>query len=340
MRTAALASFPPMLTARERTHRRLTLLAIAALLVLGVSPAVGHHLPLDTTTFLAGLDHVGAVCVTALHHLLAPVHGVYHIVLLAGLCFALWDRVVAWRRMRRTLGPLPVRLPRAGDSFWLAAVSAGLDPGRVRIVRGLPTPAFTVGVLSPVVYVAESLIGRLSAAQVAAVLAHERAHLVRRDPLRQSLLRALACTLFWIPALRRLADDMADDAEVLADDAASGSQPLVLASAILALAHGPARMKHSGAEVGFDQPDLLDRRIRRLAGEDAVVSSHVTRRSLAAAGAALSMVWLAGLLMVHPLPAASLGQHCDHRGESALAHLFCLGSPVKRLAEHCPHQHT
>ena len=48
--------------------------------------------------------------------------------------------------------------------------------------------------------------------------------------------RILGCTLFWIPAFRRLAADMADEAEIDADDAAAAGQPLVLASAILSLA--------------------------------------------------------------------------------------------------------
>ena len=41
--------------------------------------------------------------------------------------------------------------------------------------------------------------------------------IARRDPLRLSLMRFLACTLFYIPALRRLADDLTDEAEIEAD---------------------------------------------------------------------------------------------------------------------------
>jgi hypothetical protein len=53
------------------------------------------------------------------------------------------------------------------------------------------------------------------------------------------------------------------------------------------------------------------------------------------------LVWIPGILMAHPLPDASAmahERHCDHRHESAVAHLFCLGSPFARLARHCPHQ--
>jgi Zn-dependent protease with chaperone function len=342
VRAAGFAGVPPAFTSREQFHRRLTLLSIGGLLVLGISPVVGHHLPFDTSTLLHDLDHIGALCVTALHLLLAPVHGLFHILLFTGFIFALGDRVRAWREVRGALGPLPWRAPVTGDEFFEAALTAHLDPGRLRIVRGLPNPAFTVGWFMPRVYVAEALATRLGARELVAVLAHEGAHVKRRDPLRLSLLRVLAFTLFWIPALRRLADDMADEAEVLADDvAAAGSGPLVLASALLALAQWPSTDRSSMATVGFQQRDLLERRVRRLVGEAASPTSHVTRRSLVGAAAALMLVWIPGILMAHPLPDASAmahERHCDHRHESAVAHLFCLGSPFARLARHCPHQ--
>ena len=332
----------PSPTSREQLHRRLTLLAIAGLLVLGISPVVGHHLPLDTNGLLAELDHIGALCVTALHLLLAPVHRVFHVLLVTGFLFALWDRARAWREVRGALGPLAWRAPERGDTFTQAAIAAHVDPRCLRIVPGLPTPAFTVGWLSPRVYVAEALAQQLSAAELATVIAHEGAHVRRRDPLRLSLLRVLACTLFWIPALRRLADDMADEAEVLADDvAAAGGRALVLASALLALAQWPAAAMASRGGVGFQERDLLERRVRRLAGEASPPQSHVTRRSVAGALAALMLVWIPGILMAHPLAEATPPaheSHCDHPHQSALAHLFCLGSPLAAKEGHCPHQ--
>ena len=342
MKASAQPWIPPRLNSREHFHRRLTLLAIAGLLVLGISPVVGHHLPFDISALLAGLDHIGALCVTALHLLLAPVHRLFHILLVGGFLFALWDRLRAWREVRGALGSLPWRAPEPEGPFARAAIAARLDPRRVRIVRGLPTPAFTVGWLTPRVYVAEALAKQLRTGELAAVIAHEGVHVRRRDPLRLSFFRVLACTLFWIPALRRLADDMADEAEILADDvAAERGGPLVLASALLALARWPAVGTSPMTVVGFQQPDLLERRIRRLVGEATLPASHVTRRSLAGAAGALLLVWIPGVLMAHPLPDASAmahERHCDHRHESPVAHLFCLGSPFTSLPRHCPHQ--
>ena len=338
---------PAALASREDRRRRAVLLGFAALIVLSTSPVFGHHVAVGMETLLAGQDHLWAFCLTALHHLLAPVHFLFHVLIVAGLAYAIWDRARAWLTVRRALAPLEAEASRAGDTFWQAARAAGIDPGRLRVVSGLPNPAFTVGWFRPMIYVAAELAEWLTPDELAAVLAHERAHLVRRDPLRLSVLRFLGRTLFWLPALHRLAADAADDAEVTADDAAAAGRPLVLASAILALAHWrtpPALVRASvgistGFSVGFYRPDLLDRRIRRLAGEEPPVTSHVTRRSIVGAALALGLVWTSGVLMAHPLPSErpDVPTHCTHEGEWAVSHLFCLGSPLGPLLRECPH---
>lgn len=327
------------LVMREQMHRRVTLVAVAGLLLLSTSPVFGHHLSGFGASALAGLDHLGALCLTALHLLLEPVHQIFHVIIIAGVLYATWDRINAWRLVRKALAPLDYRTPAEGDPFWVAASVAEIDPRTIRVVDGLPNPAFTVGWLRPRIFAARALAERLRPEELAAVLAHEAAHVARRDPLRLSLLRFFGCTLFWIPALRRLADDLADEAEVLADDAAA-HDPLVLASAILAVAQWEAPAPAGSGAVGFLRPDLLERRIRRLAGEDAHVRTHVTRRSLLTAALALSLVWSSGMLVAHPLSAAErahVGRHCHHRGAWAIGHLFCAGPVRSGAADECPH---
>lgn len=338
---------PATLASREDRHRRAVLLGFAALIVLSMSPVFGHHVAQGMDTMLAGRDHLWALCLTALHHLMAPVHYLIHVLIVAGLAYSVWDRARAWLAVRRALAPLEAEAPRPGDLFWSAARAAGMDPGRLRVVSGLPNPAFTVGWVRPSVYVAAELADWLTPGELAAVLAHERAHVARRDPLRLSVLRFLGHVLFWIPALHRLAADVADEAEIAADDAAAAGRPLVLASAILALAHwrtSPALVSatvgvSTGFPVGFYRPDLLDRRIRRLAGEEPPVTSHVTRRSIVGAALALGLVWTSGVLMAHPLPGEGRGVpgHCTHAGETAVSHLFCMGAPSGAPRAECPH---
>ena len=344
------------LPAREQARRRTLLLGVGALIALSTSPVFGHHVATRADAMLEGHDHILNVCLIALHHLLAPVHFLSHTVLLIGLAYALWDRARAALALRRTLGALESRPPTSGEPIGQAALRVGLAPDRVRIVHGLPNPAFTAGFWRPQVFVVASLAEVLDTPQLDSVLAHELAHLRRRDPLRLSLLRFLACTLFYIPALRRLADDLTDEAEIDADDrAASRGSALTLASAILALAEWGAAHRPTGAVPlpfgavgfqGFRRVDLLERRVRRLAGEDAEVGTHVTRRSLAAAGAVLVAVFVSGMMMAHPLPTdaaettetpSHTAPHCRHPGESAFSHLFCLGWNARPAGAPCPH---
>ncbi len=340
-----LPYLPQIVATREQSRRRALLVSIAALTLLSISPVLGHHLARGTEVLFRGTDHIGVICLVALHVLLAPVHELSHAALIGGFGYATWDRVRAWHRARRTLAPLAAVVPRWGDVFDRAARTAGVDPRIIRVVDGLPNPAFTVGWLRPRIYLARSLADRLSAEQLAAVLAHEGAHVGRRDPLRLSVLRFFAYAIFWVPTLKRLAEDMADEAEVQADDVAAGSEPLILASAILSVAEWEQSRLQLAGTVGFTRPDILDRRIRRLAGEPPRAGTHVTRRSLLNAAAVLMLVWISGAVMAHPLgnePATSMSPHMqmtnctNHRGPVIL-HLICQGIALGSFHYRCPH---
>ena len=335
---------------REERHRRVVLLASGVLILLATSPVLVHHVDSQLDRLLTGRDHLWTVCVIALHRLLAPVHASFHWLLVGGLLYATWDRVRAWLAVRGTLGALEWTRPVPGDGYWEAATTAHVPAQAIRLIDGLPNPAFTAGWLRPRIYVTRSLREVLGPGELAAVLAHEYAHVRRRDPARLSFLRFVGSALFWLPALRRLAADVADDAEIAADDAAVRGGPLVLASAILQLAawRVPATASatavaalsgDSNAVTGFRRSSLLERRIRRLAGEEADVGSHVTRRSLVAALAGLLLVWTSGLAVAHPLPdgTAHAAVHCEHRHEWAIEHLFCFAGHARTHGAPCPH---
>lgn len=357
--SASTAGFSVRPRGRELAHRRALLLAVAGLTVFSMSPVFGHHMAPRAVGLFSGDEHVLNVCLVALHELLGPVHEGFHLLLAIGLAYAAWDRARAWSRLRHALGSLRNAGPPPHESpLWRAAQSVGLDGESLRVVNGLSAPAFTAGWIRPRIFISSRLTDVLNIDQLGAVIAHEAAHVRARDPLRLSGLRFLANTLFYMPALRRLVDDLADEAEVAADDAAtrgSSSQRLVLASAILALAEqgvGFGQALPVGA-VGFQRVDLLDRRIRRLAGEDAPLGTRVTGRSLSGAAAILVAVWISGVAMARPLGAASNGsaamttmsslpervdlEHCQHHRAWAISHLFCLGLHSHGDAAHCPH---
>lgn len=322
---------------REHQHRRRVLLGLAVLLVLALSPLLGHHLPLGHEEVLAGRDHFWALCMAALHGLLAPVHGLFHLLLTAGVGYATIDRVRAWLRQRSVLKLLDAATLEPAGSVYAAAAAVGLDPARIRVAAGLPSPAFTVGWVRPLVYVDGSLPRCLSTEELQAVLAHEAAHAERRDPLRFSALRFLACTLFWLSAVRTLVEDLADEAEVLADDAAVRGRPLALASALLTLAQWRAA---APTGVGFGDRDMLDRRIRRLAGEPVLPRSRLTRRAVVTAVAAVVLAWSAGVVAAHPVgqEGDDHSPHCQHAGLAALLHLYCPGYGAHPSRDDCPHR--
>lgn len=315
------------------------LFAIIALLLLAITPVVGHHALGAVPWLSAEQHHLAMLCLVALHQLLEPVHNVAHWLLYAGLVFVVLERGrVLWRH-RRVMRDLPKARVSAASAMGRAALAAGLRVEQVWMVRGLPVPAFTTGWIRPRVVVAADLAERLTADELTAVLAHEAVHVRRRDPLRLFALRALASLLFWLPVLRRVAADLEDEVEITADDEVALRLALPLASAVLKLGAGASTPV--AATVGFQRADLLPRRIRRLAGEDAVAVSHTSTRSLVAATVALLFAWSSGLMVLHPLsdPSehASHGPaHCDHPEANPLTHLFCRGWSFG--GDGCPHE--
>ncbi len=327
---------------REARHRRRLLFVVGLLLLAATSPVMVHHATGRIGTLLDGRDHLWSICLIALHQLLDPVHSVFHVLLLGGVAYAVVDRARAWWRLRTTLGLIVTRTVVPTDATFGAARAATVPTDSIRLVHGLPMPAFTTGWLRPVIHVSTELERQLSQAQLAAVLAHEYAHVRRRDPLRLTVLRALGCLLFWLPAMRRLAADVADDAEIIADDFAVRGDPVALASAILALAQwrapghtGGTSLQHGGAVVGFHRDAMLERRIHRLLGHESSITTQVTKPSLFGAGVALFLAWGSGLAVAHPMTSHS--EHCAHTRLSAYEHVFCLVGHTAATARDCPH---
>ena len=323
--------------AREQRHRRVLLMGIASLIVMSTTPVFGHHL-LPEPASLASLQHLGVLCVRAVRGMLAPLHDGFHWIILAGVAVALIDRLRAVRMLRRVLRGLSARVPEGDSVLSVAARRAGIAPDRVRVLDASPNPAFTTGFVHPRIYVARAVAETLEAEELVALLAHEAEHVRRRDPLRLSVMRALAFTLFWIPALRRLSSDLADEAEVLADDAAVARVgDVVLASALVKVAAWPAQ--RISAAPGFAQQDILDRRVRRLLGEPVVIGTHLTWRSLSLALLALMLVWSSGLAALEPARTDAVAAHCEHEGAFPLRHLFCLRAHQPRAGHDCGHAH-
>ena len=344
MRSSAIAFTSPGLIRREHSHRRFLLLGLSSLLLLSIVPTVGHHLPGGFEEPLGSIEHVGAFCAAALRILFSPFHYLFHVALSVGFVYGIWDRITAWRSLELSIRSIGGTAPLEGTPLWYAARKAGVDADRITVVDGLPNPAFTAGLFAPRIYVSSDLERRLTQVQLECVIAHEAAHVRRKDPLRLSIYRFLGYLLFWMPGLKGLAADIADEAEIEADNVAARHDPLALASAILQLACAPRLASSTMMIAGFNHPDLLDRRIRRLAGEDTPLPSRVGRRSLVFATLALALVLFSGVAAAEPSihqGAMTEDNHCKHHHGSVWSHLRCSSRDCHEGSAHCRHgDHT
>lgn len=329
--------FRPLRVSRERQLSFAVVIAVAVA-VLTVS---SHHLD-GSVTLLAGRDNLGPLCLVALHQLLSPVHEGFHFALGGGLLYALLERASTVRKSRKILGQLEGHTPVPGDPFWNAAVKVGISPMRLSIVKCLPNPAFTFGWFKPKIFLSSRLPEILSPSELCALLRHEQAHMDRKDPMRLAVLKFVACFFFWIPVLASLMKDLAEEVEFSADRIAARVDPLVLASAILnmALVSSNGRALRVAGSVGFADPDLVECRVRRLAGEPGARASHLSWKVVVWTLAIVAVSAGSGALMAHPLDAKvppsvsqqrshgeekNAGPSCNHHRQAAILHLFCPG---------------
>jgi len=130
-----------------------------------------------------------------------------------------------------------VRQVRASRRFLARLRAHRVGPGGSVVFDEAAPQAFCAGLWRPRVYVSTGALGSLGPDELDAVLAHEAHHARLRDPLRVLITRTLSDALFFLPAVRRLAERYGALAELAADQAAvraHGPQPL--ASARLAFA--------------------------------------------------------------------------------------------------------
>lgn len=332
----------PQVQRAERAHHRIVITSVVLLIVIEAVAVFGHDVTTPAAAWLAGRGHVLSLCLVALADMMAPVHRLFHLMLMAGIVYALADRVLALARLSETLSLIDAETVSPRDPIGRAALAAGVECQYVRRFPDCGTPAFTAGMLRPRIYVSTALASRLSHDELTAIIAHEDAHRRRRDPLRLTAGRFVAKTLFFVPVLSHLIEDLADDAEIAADDAAVTAtrvQPLILASALLTITRTFRPGLPVPSTAGIMGQDLLERRVRRLAGEHPRVHSHVSARSLLVAAVVLSTAWASVLLVPSPASSAVVNAatpehgHCQHHRELALRHLLCKG----RAAGACPH---
>lgn len=125
----------------------------------------------------------------------------------------------AWRRIADFLaGRRRLRRGPAVEILERLSAAAGLRrPPRLCASHRLRSPA-TVGVFAPQVCIPYRALSELNLEQLEALLAHELAHIVRRDPLWFLACRLIERALFFQPLNRVACRELQEIAEFLADD--------------------------------------------------------------------------------------------------------------------------
>lgn len=194
--------------------------------------------------------------------------------------------------------------------------SAHADPVRLphwpwpafRVQDGRPIFA-VVGLHRPRIYVATQVLDALTAPEVAAAAAHERAHLAARDNLKRLLMRSAPDLLGFSPTGRRLEQEWARLVEAEADHRAACSRPgvaLALAASLVKVARlapvrGPAlpvSALHEGGDVETRVRWLLGR-----SGRERPRAAGRPRLGIARACACVATLGVAAAVIARSLPA-------------------------------------
>lgn len=177
----------------------------------------------------------------------------------------------------------------------------------VFLVRSGRFFVFTRGLLRPRTYCSSTFLEDSTSKEQEAVFEHEATHRSRRDPLRRTIWRLLAATLFFFPLVLELERAALTAEECLADSAALATghdRHTLLAAVRRALRHG-GTLPYALASAPFAaHPDLLVR-CRILAGES--VPRRTPPRMLLATLVVLAV--MLGSITLLPIPSSATEQN-------------------------------
>jgi hypothetical protein len=111
--------------------------------------------------------------------------------------------------------------------------------------------AFCAGLIAPRIYISSGALELLDASGLEAVLAHERHHARRRDPLRLAATRVLARALYLLPGWAELVQRQQALTELSADESAIDAAPenrAGLAAAMLSFSDAPVSDPLAGVD--------------------------------------------------------------------------------------------
>ncbi len=201
------------------------------------------------------------------------------------------------------------------------ATALGIAVPRLAVVASCPGGAYVAGARRPVVVLGRDLLDQLDDAELEGVLAHELAHVKRRDNLVAIGLGALRDLVFFVPGGGWAVRQLHRERELAADQVAVGvtDRPGALASGLLKVIESGRAPSHACAALA-PPGDLVDR-VRVLVDDPAPVSR--ARRGSETAAVAVVVVTATAAALVGPnLVAGADGQR------DAVAVLWTNASPA------------
>jgi Zn-dependent protease with chaperone function len=303
----AVALWGPALLSRLTSPGLRARLGLAAWLTAMVSALASAAVALEflVRAAIAGWSHLAqVVCRSVAGHACAPTvyqNAVFELALGAiAVVAALAAGAAAWRYGRSVQ-----RAKRqAREHAEVARITGrGLPGDEAAVVLEAPQPAaYCVSGRPATIVLTSGALALLDPAQLAAVLAHERAHLAGRHHLLIALSQGLAAVFPAVPLFARGAENVARLAEMCADDAAArdnGKRPLI--AALLVMAAGVSVPTSAlGAMAG-----LVTARLQRLL--EVPRRARQARYGLALTAVMLLLALLPGLLTAFAVPLAAHG---------------------------------
>jgi Zn-dependent protease with chaperone function len=212
------------------------------------------------------------------------------IVLAASLALA--GVLATWRYTSRVHRSTAQTRSHAQAALLVGHAIAGADGARTVVLDDPRPAAYCVAGRPAAIVVTSGALAVLDPPQLAAVLAHEGAHLTHRHHTLATITRGLAAALPGVPLFTRGAAEVATLTEMAADDAAArttGRPPLI--AALIAIATGAAFPSAGVANAGIANAGLPSTGLPNTgasnAGASGMADAGVPRGAMAAAAGAV-----------------------------------------------------
>jgi Zn-dependent protease with chaperone function len=207
----------------------------------------------------------------------------------------------AWRAVRAALGTARIRRTLVAAS----STPRGAHDVPATIVESAFPIVALVGLVAPRIFLARSVLEACTAAELNAVVAHERAHAAAHDNLRRLALIAAPDVLAWHPLGAELVEAWALEAELAADAGAAHATatPLDLASALIKVARLAADRSDPLPASALYRGEAITERVQRLvqAPPAAVATIGITSRTRAVRFAMMAATGIAAMPWLHRL---------------------------------------